>query len=80
MTNEITDRLNAVNWFYKMNGWVALVDAAWLRNWLGKDGKPSELLAEAIKNHQIDLVTERLTRGNNQAVQASDIFAPAFRA
>lgn len=74
----ISNRLNAVNWFCKTHGWIASVDASWLRNWLGKDGDPQDLIKEAIKNHQIDLVTERLTRGNNQAVQTPDLFAASF--
>lgn len=78
-SNFTTDRLNAIIYLRNKNGWVSNLDHCWLRNQFSKKGNADQVLQQAIKQHQVDLVTERLTRGsNNQTVQTPTVFFKAF--
>lgn len=79
MTNSVTERLSAADWYYKRNGWVTESDRFWLSLRLGKDGNGPELLKEAIEKHKIELITQRLIHGSCQTVQTSDLFVASFR-
>lgn len=71
----VMQRLNAIHWCWVTNHYIPRVDQQWLKNWLGKDGKPEQLLDEAVKEKQLQLITERLTGGNSKTIQTPNFLA-----